>query len=73
MKPPKNLYSKTNLRVLALEIQNIKRWSEVKDKVIALRETVHVEVERCVNEAREDYEKRALTELSRQFRCMLNR
>jgi intein-encoded DNA endonuclease-like protein len=42
----------------AREIQNIKRWSEVKDKVIALRETVHAEVERCVNEAREDYEKR---------------
>jgi len=49
---------KQKRRKLALEIQNIKRWSEVKDKVIALRETVHAEVERCVREAREDYEKR---------------
>lgn len=49
---------KRKRRKLALEIQNIKRWSEVKDKVIALRETVHAEVERCVREAREDYEKR---------------
>ena len=41
-----------------MEIQNIKRWSEVKDKVIALLETVYAEVEPCVNKAREDYEKR---------------
>ena len=49
---------KRKRRKLALKIQNIKRWSEVKDKVIALRETVHAEVERCVREARKDYEKR---------------
>jgi len=49
---------KRERRKLALEIQNIKRWSEVKDKVIALRETVHAEVKQCIRDAREDYEER---------------
>jgi len=49
---------KRKRRELALGIRNIKHWSEVKDKVIHLRENVHAEVERCVREACEDYEKR---------------
>jgi hypothetical protein len=55
---------KRKRRKLALEIQDIKRWSEVKDRVMALREAVRAEVKQCIQKAREDYEKRHSAKVS---------
>jgi len=55
---------KRKRRKLALEIQDVKRWSKVEDKVMALREAIQAEVKQCIQEAREDYEKRHSAKVS---------
>ena len=43
---------------LMLKVKNKKRWSEVKNEVMELREQIKRDVKECIKQAKGDYERR---------------